>query len=221
LDGTRIRTNIRTGDEEQFDAFGLIDGGTVRRKHGLNGRLLWVEIKLSDFVYNAVRHQEVLTLHRDYFRLSKPLGRRLYELARKHCGQQHSWTAYIQTLYDKSGSVGTLKLFRSRVKEICQTNNMPDYEIEYLEDADQVVFLNRETMPRCRDRSDQAAEAILLRLSPDIADSAREIATGWDVEYLKHCFAAWWVKIGKPETKNADALFLRFCRSWYKKRGAA
>ncbi|MCA9184408.1 MAG: replication initiator protein A [Pirellulaceae bacterium] len=28
----------------------------------------------------------MLTLHRDYFRLRKPLERRVYEIARKHCG---------------------------------------------------------------------------------------------------------------------------------------
>ena len=63
LAGTRITTNIRTGDEEQRDSFGLIDAASIRRKHGLDGRLLWVEIKLSDWVFNAIRGQEVLTLH--------------------------------------------------------------------------------------------------------------------------------------------------------------
>ena len=85
LEGTRIRTNIITGDEEQIDGFGLIDSSSIRRKHGLDGRLLWCEITLSDWVFNAIRAQEVLTLHRDYFRLRKPIERRIYEIARKHC----------------------------------------------------------------------------------------------------------------------------------------
>jgi plasmid replication initiation protein len=88
LAGTRITTNIRTGEEEQRDSFNLIDASSIKRKHGLDGRLLWVEIKLSDWVFNAIRSQEVLTLNRDYFRLGKPLERRIYELARKHCGRQ-------------------------------------------------------------------------------------------------------------------------------------
>src|ERR1019366_8081377 len=75
LAGTRISTNIRTGDEEQTDNFGLIDAASIRSKHGLDGRLLWVEIKLSEWVFNAIKSQEVLTLHRDYFRLRKPLER--------------------------------------------------------------------------------------------------------------------------------------------------
>src|SRR5580704_12947627 len=43
LAGTRITTNIRTGDEEQRESFGLIDAAAIRRKHGLDGRLLWVK----------------------------------------------------------------------------------------------------------------------------------------------------------------------------------
>lgn len=65
LAGTRISTNIMTGDEEQRDSFGLIESSSIRLKRGLDGRLLWMEIKLSDWVFNAIRSQEVLTLHRD------------------------------------------------------------------------------------------------------------------------------------------------------------
>ena len=104
LEGTRIRTNIVTGEDEQIDGFGLIDASAIRRKHGLDGRLLWCEIKLSDWVFNAIRAREVLTLHRDYFRLRKPIERRVYELARKHCGQQDEWRIRLETLLKKSGS---------------------------------------------------------------------------------------------------------------------
>src|SRR5258708_2105 len=112
LEGTGIKTNIRTGDEEARDSFGLIDASSIRRKHGLDGRLLWVEIKLSDWVFNAIRSQEVLTLNRDYFRLGKPLERRIYELARKHCGRQSTWQISLDTLLKKSGSQRSLNLFR-------------------------------------------------------------------------------------------------------------
>ena len=106
LEGTRIRTNIVTGEDEEIDGFGLIDASSIRRKHGLDGRLLWCEIKLSDWVFNAIRAQEVLTLHRDYFRLRKPIERRVYELARKHCGQQDEWRVRAG---DASEEVGLAK----------------------------------------------------------------------------------------------------------------
>jgi len=131
LAGTRITTNIRTGDEEQRESFGLIDAAAIRRKHGLDGRLLWVEIKLSDWVFNVIRGQEVLTLHRDYFRLGKPLERRVYELARKHCGRQTTWQISIETLLKKSGSQSSIKRFRQHVKEIALHDHLPDYRLTF------------------------------------------------------------------------------------------
>jgi len=38
-----------------------------------------VEVKLSDWCLTQFVNHEVLTLHRDYFRLRKPLERRMYE----------------------------------------------------------------------------------------------------------------------------------------------
>ena len=90
LQGTVITTNLITGGKEEFDGFGLIDRFKIVRETR-DGRMQEVEIRLSDWVFNAIRHREVLTLHRDYFRLRKPLERRIYELARKHCGAKKEW----------------------------------------------------------------------------------------------------------------------------------
>ena len=57
-----------------------------------------VEVTLSEWLYNAVLGKEVLTISRDYFRLRKPIERRLYELARKHCGNQEKWTVGLKIL---------------------------------------------------------------------------------------------------------------------------
>ena len=81
LSGTRIQTNIVIGDEEQTDFFNLIDAASIRRKNGIDGRLKWVELKLSDWVFSAIEENKVLTLNRDYFRLRKPIERRIYEIA--------------------------------------------------------------------------------------------------------------------------------------------
>ncbi|MBA4143306.1 MAG: replication initiator protein A [Nitrosospira sp.] len=39
-------------------------------------------------LYNVVQAHEVLKINPSHFRLRKPIERRLYELARKHCGNQ-------------------------------------------------------------------------------------------------------------------------------------
>ena len=139
LEGTRIRTNIISGDEEQIDGFGLIDASSIRRKHGMDGRLLWCEVKLSDWVFNAIRNEEVLTLHRDYFRLRKPIERRVYELARKHCGHQTMWSIGLELLQEKAGSKCSLREFRRMVREVVEADTLPDYRM-ILDDTDKVVF---------------------------------------------------------------------------------
>ncbi len=76
-----------------------------------------IEVKLSDWVFQAIQHKEVLTLHRDYFRLRKPLERRIYEIARKHCGLQSSGEFFGATA-EECGSASTLKEFRRLVVSV-------------------------------------------------------------------------------------------------------
>ena len=146
MEGTRIRSNIMTGDEEQIGGFGLIDASSIRRTHGLDGRLLWCEIKLSDWVFNAIRAQEVLTLHRDYFRLRKPIERRVYEIARKHCGQQDEWRIGLTTLLKKTGSQSPLKRFRQMIRHLATHDHLPDYSVSFDDENDIVTFRNRGSM---------------------------------------------------------------------------
>jgi plasmid replication initiation protein len=215
LAGTRITTNIRTGDEEQRESFGLIDAAAIRRKHGLDGRLLWVEIKLSDWVFNAIRGQEVLTLHRDYFRLGKPLERRVYELARKHCGRQTTWQISIETLLKKSGSQSSIKRFRQHVKEIALHDHLPDYRLVFDEAADMVVFFNRDG--KWVERPLPSDSETLSPLPSEAYDDGRDAAPGYDIHALESEWREWWASSGKPKLDNPAAAFVGFCRSRHKR----
>ena len=144
LAGTHIKTNIRTGNKAQEDNFGLIGAAAIRRKQGPDGRLLWVEIELSERVFNAVRAQEVVTLHRDYFRLGKPLERCIYALARQHCGRQPTWKVSLVLLLKKCGSQSPINRFRHMLKHIARHDHLPDYRVTFDDENDQVVFHNRE-----------------------------------------------------------------------------
>jgi len=214
LEGTRIKTNIRTGGEEQRDSFGLIDASSIRRKHGLDGRLLWVEVKLSEWVFNAIQSQEVLTLHRDYFRLGKPLERRVYELARKHCGRQKSWTISMEILLKKSGSQSPMKRFREMVKHIARHDHLPDYRVKYDTDADQVTFFNRESW---WESSPLPSSETLPALPEEAYDEGRAAAPGYDVYALEQDWRQWWAISGKPVLNNPAAAFVGFCRSRHKR----
>ena len=210
LEGTRIRTNIVTGDEEQIDGFGLIDASSIRRKQGLDGRLLWCEIKLSEWVFNAIRNEEVLTLHRDYFRLRKPIERRVYELARKHCGQQQSWRISLAKLLLKTGSQSPEKRFRQMIRQLVAHDHLPDYHVGFDEEADMVVFTNRSTMSPA-----PLSDGRVPPLNSATYEAAREVAPGWDVYHLEQEWRDWIVEA----PRDADAAFIGFCRKWFEKRG--
>lgn len=210
LEGTRIRTNIVSGDEEQIDGFGLIDASSIRRKQGLDGRLLWCEVKLSDWVFNAIKNEEVLTLHRDYFRLRKPIERRVYELARKHCGQQKSWKITLKHLLMKSGSQSPEKRFRQMIKQLAVHDHLPDYQVFFDEVADMVVFTNRGTMT-----PPSLIEGRIPLLKSETYDRARQAAPGWDVRHLESEWRDWIVEA----PRDVDAAFVGFCRKWFEKRG--
>lgn len=214
LAGTRISTNVRTGDEEQYDTFGLIDAASIRRKHGLDGRLLWCEIKLSDWVFNAIRAQEVLTLHPAYFRLRKPLERRVYEIARKHCGNQDGWRIRLELLLKKSGSQSSMNKFREMIRHLVAHDHLPDYSVSFDPETDMVVFRNRGTMPALINE----VEPWRGSLDPEVYHDARQMAPGWDIHHVE---AEWrrWLGEQEIQPQHPERHFLKFARSWSEKRG--
>lgn len=222
VDGTRFRTNVTIDGIRQDEWFGLIDGARTTFNEKTD-RLESISIKFSEMVRRSVASRTVLTLHPDYFLLRRPIDRRVYELGRKHCGQQAKWSCKAETLWRKSGSKSSLREFRRMLKPTLEMVNFPDYSLHLDPETDKVHFFNRNTMPLDKDiaeaRGRKDAQDILARLNPDINEKARKIAAGWDMHFVRDSFAAWWVKIGKPDTKSPDALFLQFCKTWQEKRG--
>jgi plasmid replication initiation protein len=214
LSGTRISTNITTGGEEIFETFGLIERAKIVRETR-DGRMKEVEVKLSDWVFNAIRHHEVLTLHRDYFRLRKPLERRIYEIARKHCGKKTDWKISLELLQKKCGSASTKKEFRRLVSKIVEEDHrfqhMPDYSVT-LESGDMVVFRNRGSVPASPEDSKTVWAG---GLNPETYNHARIVAPGWDVYHLEREWRDWITEV----PRDPDAAFIGFCRKLYERRG--
>ena len=217
LSGTRINTNIITGDVEVTKGFGLIESYEIARATR-EGRMQEVEIKLSDWVFNAIRHNEVLTLHRDYFRLRKPLERRMYELARKHCGKQTEWKISLELLRKKCGSASTEKEFKRLIHNIVEQDaehsHMPDYAVFLNEHS--VVFKNRGTMEK-----EKAVKQAYghVRLHPETLHDARTVAQGWDVYHLEQEWRNWMADYDIEPPRDAGKAFIGFCRKWMEKRG--
>ncbi|ESQ92543.1 replication initiator protein A [Asticcacaulis benevestitus] len=213
LGGTRISTNVITGGEEVFDNFGLIERSRIVRETR-DGRMQEVEIKLSDWVFNAIQAKEVLTLHPEYFQLRKPLERRMYELARKHCGQQASWQISLELLQKKCGSNSTLREFRRMVRAIVAQDethsHMPDYAVTM--DEDMVTFLNRKSAKAKQKLAIAMNSQVEPRVDPETFTKARRAAPGYDVQSLYHEWVNWWRSGGCVELRSPNAAFLQFCK---------
>ena len=213
LRGTTISTNITTGGVEQLRIFGLIDSAHIVRETR-DGRMQEVEIKLADWVFNAINAREVLTLHRNYFRLRKPLERRLYEIARKHCGQSPEWRIGFQKLKAKWGSYSTDKEFRRLLLNIIAEDkahaHIPDYDIAMEEDL--VIFRSRGSVPVPREDLFDGG------LDPEAYHDARTVAPGWDVYYLEQEWRRWCGK-EEIEPKRPGKHFISFCKTWYENHG--
>jgi len=142
LAGTRLKTNIETGNSNDRQGFGLIESWKIAERKD-DDRMSHIDVKLSDWLYRAVLSKEVLSISTDYFRLRGGIERRIYELARKHCGKQASWKISVELLYKKSGAKSPIKRFRHEVKRIANSDITPEYRLRYNSEKDQFMFYSR------------------------------------------------------------------------------
>lgn len=210
LAGTLIKTTLRAGGgAKDVSMFHLVEIATIgRRGHlGVTG----CTIRLPAWVFEAIEANAILTLHPDYFRLRRPLEKRLYELGRKHCGRQPRWTIGLDTLHRKSGSQGAIRNFRAAVKRLAETDHLPDYHVSLDGVADQVTFRPRDT------RDADATEPLTLPpLSPLAMDAARRAMPGADVYALESEWRTWAADKARPA--DADLAFLGFVRNKHRAR---
>lgn len=141
LRGTSVNTDIETDGFREARGFGLVDSWRVVEEKAR--RMVAVEVTLPEWLWRSVKAKHVLTLSRDYFRIRKPLDRRIYELARKHCGAQPKWRVSIKTLYEKSGSTDALRKFRAAAKALAESNELPDYRMAFDAESDALTFYAR------------------------------------------------------------------------------
>lgn len=224
LRSTEIQTNITTGGVEQWEVFGFIDAAKTIRK-SREGRMLAVEVTLSDWLFNALdaKRGEILTISPQYFQLRKPLERRLYEIARKSCGTKNRMLRYrMEKLRMKAGSQSTPKEFRRMVKAIVDMNNeknhIPDYKFEL--DGDLFIIRPRSEFtdiyaePETVDTLDQ------ITLPSSAYDNARKHAGGYDLYFLER---EWRGMLGgkKSMPDNPSGSFVNFVRSYVRRNGEA
>lgn len=201
LAGTRITTNLATGGVETTRGFGLIDSWEIARR-SRGGRMVSVSVTLSEWLYRAVLSKSVLTLSRDYFHLRKPLERRVYELARKHCGRQSEWRISVALLHKKAGSTAPLRVFRAALRRMIAEDHLPDYSLS--EDPGDLLRVTRRHRP---------VPLSVPVLKSDTLEAARAILPDADVHALQAEWGNWWNDTGRPRLLDPDAAFLEWVRS--------
>lgn len=161
LRGTTIETNIQTGGVRQTHGFSLIDTYNILSEHKRSeahhdpetnksvrkniSRVIRFSVTISEWLYNGLMNYEVLTLDRGYFRLSKSIERRLYEIARKHCGDQALWKLSIDLLAEKIGTTQERYRFRDELRQAITGDRLPEYHLalDTRKNPDEVVFYTR------------------------------------------------------------------------------
>lgn len=131
LRGTTFSTNIKTADIRIRGAFGLIDEFRAVEKTGDGEKeiMLAVELTLSKWLFNAVGAREVLTINPEYFKLKRAIDRKVYEIARKYCGNKLNFRISLAMLMGKVGSTAEPKEFKRMIKEIITNDSIPDYRL--------------------------------------------------------------------------------------------
>ena len=205
LAGTRITTNLTTGGIETTRGFGLIEAWEIVRK-ARGGRMISVSVTLSEWLFRAVEAKAVLTLSRGYFGLRKPLERRIYELARKHCGRQPEWRVSLAVLHKKAGSTAPIRVFRAAMRRMIADAALPDYVLG--EEPGDLIRVSRAGGP------DPALLSGAPLLAPDSLEAARALFPGADVYALQAEWLAFWAGTGKKPLRDSDKAFL----AWVRKR---
>lgn len=235
LKGVTIKTNIKTGDCVTTRGFGLINEFEYNRKGSMFvDRLRFLEIELSPWLFRAIEACDVLPISRSYFRLRRPLDRRIYELARKHCGQQNQWRVSLEVLQKKSGSNSPTKKFAFYIRHLIASNHLPDYTMTL--EGDQAVFWRRAEAANNRVRlatSEAASDtapgtnaASEMKSAPTSTSERRiwvssqaierlyEIAPGWDKYMLEHAYIDWAKDKDAARNEDAEITGLRQDKFW-------
>ncbi len=214
LAGVLITTNIKTKGIEQSKGFHLIESFEFIKSNFVKDRRVALEITLSDWFYNSILGKEVLTINRDYFRLGKSVERRLYEIARKYCGNQSEWSVSLSGLHEKTGSQSTLDKFRFFIRGIAGSNHLPDYLIRMNDDT--VTFTSR-NMEQAQESAQGQLPLPLEALPAISAETLRKGAllveqagTGWDYGALRLQFTQQLMDGFKP--KNVNGAFIGFVK---------
>ena len=229
LRSTNILTTIEAGGEKEHRGFGWIEDWRVIERTTRRGErvMAGVEVTLNRWMFNAVvKDRRVLTINRDYFRLTMGLERRLYELARKHVGHQPEWFIGLARLSEKCGSTREVRKFKADLHKVIARDSIPDYTAQLVDQAD-APFKTRDGHPLVRFAP--KSEVVIPpeppppasaptpqqppRLRMATIDEAQHRFPGYSIDYLERAWQDWTAGKGAV-LRNPDKAFLAWCQTY-------
>ena len=209
LAGTLIETNIKTNGQEINEKFHILDKVKTVFDDPKTKRMVELEVTLSEWLYNSVIGEEVLSINSKYFRLRKPIERRIYEIARKHCGKQKQWHIGLENLHKKVGSSGNIRLFKQAINQLVKHDHLPDYSLR-MENGNVIFnFKDFKEKPVISAEQDKSRPYI----KPETIEKAKRVlGRHLDVYAVESEWLQWWKQSGKPELQSPDGAFFNFCK---------
>ncbi|MDG2055891.1 MAG: replication initiator protein A [Tateyamaria sp.] len=115
------------------------------------------------------------------------MERRIYEIARKHCGKSPKWHIGLEKLQGKTGSNAPLKRFRLNLRQIIEEDNTPFYSIS-IDDKDLVTFRPR------KEAKPLGVYDLVVHMKTH--EKAHKYAGGWDTFVLEGKWREWLLDSG-------------------------
>jgi len=136
LQGTQIITNIETGGAGEDQAFSWIMRYKIHYRLGRNKEKIMeaLEVELCPWVYRSIlKDRRMLTYDQSYFELP-PLEKRLYEIARAHCGKQAGFKMNLEKLRRRVGTTMELRFFKKELVKISKRRlPLPGYGLSLVD----------------------------------------------------------------------------------------
>jgi plasmid replication initiation protein len=133
IQGTQIRTNIVTGGERTREWFSWLDSAkvTYRKRKDKDGemveRMEKITVTLCEWLWRAIKIDDAKFVYDPKFFELRPLEKRLYEIARAHCGRG-GFRMWLDKLQVRVGSEDTQRKFRMNLKQIADRKRpLPGY----------------------------------------------------------------------------------------------
>lgn len=126
LQGTKIRTNIRTGGEITKGGFSWIDSYEIVYKEE-TGRLDRITVSVCDWLWRAIKMDNNKFVYDPRYFDLPPMEKRLYEMAKAHCGK-NGFRMWMDRLQVRVGSEDEPRRFKAKLKAIASRRRpLPGY----------------------------------------------------------------------------------------------